>query len=53
MLTGNSFVNAAQHATPEEVVFSVIPTDAPVDWPDNNHVIYVYCRSMPVPRLYK
>jgi hypothetical protein len=33
-------------------VFSVNPTDAPIDWLDGDHVIYVYCRSMYVPRLY-
>jgi hypothetical protein len=44
----------AQHATTEEVVFSVDPTDVPIDWLDSDHVIYcVYCKSMSVPRLYK
>jgi hypothetical protein len=33
-------------------VFSVDPTDAPIDWLDSDHVICVYCRSMSVPRLY-
>jgi hypothetical protein len=46
---GNSSVNA----TIEEAVFSVDPTDAPIDWLDTDHVICVYCRSMSVPRLYK
>jgi hypothetical protein len=27
---GNSFVNTVQHATIEEAVFSVDPTDAPI-----------------------
>jgi hypothetical protein len=29
---GNSSVNTVQHATIEEAVFSVDPTDAPIDW---------------------
>jgi hypothetical protein len=49
----NSSVNTVQHATIEEAVFSVDPTDAPIDWLDSDHVIYVYCRSMSVLRLYK
>jgi hypothetical protein len=51
-LPGNSFVNTVQHATIEEAVFSVDPTDAPIDWLDSDHVICVYYRSMSVPRLY-
>jgi hypothetical protein len=50
---GNSSVKMVHHATIEEAVFSVGPTDAPLYWLDSDHVIYVYCRSMPVPRLYK
>jgi hypothetical protein len=42
-LPGNSSVNTIQHATIEEAVFSVVPTDAPVDWLDRDHVIYVSC----------
>jgi hypothetical protein len=38
-LPGNSSVNTAQHETIEEAVFSVHPTDAPVDWLDSDHVI--------------
>jgi hypothetical protein len=38
-------------ATIEEAVFSVDPTDAPIDWLDSDPVICVYCRSMSVPRL--
>jgi hypothetical protein len=34
-------------------VFSVDPKDAPIDWLDTDHVIYVYCRPMTIPRLYK
>jgi hypothetical protein len=34
-------------------VFSVDPSDEPIDWLDSDHVIYVYCRSMSVPRLQK
>jgi hypothetical protein len=52
-LPGNSSVNTVQHATIEEAVFSVDPTDAPIDWLDSDHVICAYCRSMSVPRLYK
>jgi hypothetical protein len=50
---GNSSVNMVQHATIEEAVFSVDPTDASIDWLDSDQVICVYCRSMSVPRLYK
>jgi hypothetical protein len=49
-LPGNSSVNTLQH-TIEEAVFSVHPTDAPVDWLDSDHVICVYCKYMSVPRL--
>jgi hypothetical protein len=52
-LPGNSSVNTIQHATMEEAVFSVDPTDASIDWLDSVHVISVYCRSMIVLRLYK
>jgi hypothetical protein len=27
-------------------VFSVDPTDSPIDWLDSDHVICVYCRSV-------
>jgi hypothetical protein len=50
--TGNSSVNTVQHATTEEVVISVDPTDAPIDLLDSDHVKCVYCRSISVPRLY-
>jgi hypothetical protein len=46
-LPGNSSVNTVQHATIEEVVFSVYPTDAPIYWLDSDHVI-----CMSVQRLY-
>jgi hypothetical protein len=49
-LPGNTSVNKVQHATMKEAVFSVDPTDAPVDWLDSDHVICVYCKSMSVPR---
>jgi hypothetical protein len=52
-LSGNSSVNTVQHATIEEVVFSVDPTDAPIDWLDSDHVICVYGRFMSVLELYK
>jgi hypothetical protein len=52
-LPGNSSVNMVQHATIEEAVFSVDPTDAPIDWPVSDHVICVYCRSVSVPWLCK
>jgi hypothetical protein len=51
-LPDNSSVNTVQHATIEEAVFSVDPTDASIDWLNSDHVICVYCRSMSVPRLY-
>jgi hypothetical protein len=38
-LPGNSSVNTVQHATIEEAVFSVDPTDAPIDWLDSDHVM--------------
>jgi hypothetical protein len=38
-LPSNSSVNMVQHETTEEAVFCVDPTDAPVDWLDNDHVI--------------
>jgi hypothetical protein len=44
-----SSVNMVQHTTKEEAVFSVEPNDAPIDWMDSDHVIYVSCRSMSVP----
>jgi hypothetical protein len=37
----NSSLNTVQHATIEEAVSSVDPTDAPVDWQDSDHVICV------------
>jgi hypothetical protein len=46
-LPGNSPVNTVQHATVEETVFSVDPTDAPTDWLDSDHVmclLYVHVR---------
>jgi hypothetical protein len=52
-LPGNSSVITVQHATIEESMFSVDPTDAPIDWLDSDHVICVYCRSKSVPQLYK
>jgi hypothetical protein len=52
-LPGNSSVKTVQHAAIKECVFSVNPTDAPVDSLDSDHVICVYGRSMSVPRLCK
>jgi hypothetical protein len=46
-LPGSSSVNTVQHATKGEAVFSIDPTDAPIDWLES-----VYRRSMSVPRLY-
>jgi hypothetical protein len=40
-LPGNSSVNTVQHATIEEAVFSVDPTDVPMDWLDNDHVVFI------------
>jgi hypothetical protein len=51
-LPGNSSVNAVQHAIKEKVVFSVDPTDVPIDWLDSDHMICIYCKSLSVPRLY-
>jgi hypothetical protein len=51
-LPGNGSVNTVQQAKIEETVFSVDPTDAPIAWLGSDQVIYVYCRSMSVPRLY-
>jgi hypothetical protein len=51
-LPGNRCVNMVQHATIEEAVFSVYPTDAPIHRLDSDHVICVYCRSLSVPQLY-
>jgi hypothetical protein len=51
-LPGNCSENTIQHATIEEAVFSVYPTDAPIDWLDSDHVIYGCCRAMSFPRLY-
>jgi hypothetical protein len=48
VLSGNSSVNMVQHTAIEVAVFSVDPTDVPVDWLDSNHVICVYFRSMSV-----
>jgi hypothetical protein len=53
VLPGNSSVNMVQHATIEEVAFSVDVTNTPIDWLDSDHMICVYSRSMSVPRLYK
>jgi hypothetical protein len=38
-LLGNSSVNMVQHATIEEAVFSVDPTDTPIDWLDSDHMM--------------
>jgi hypothetical protein len=53
VLPGNSPVNTVQCATIEEAVFSVDPTNVPVDWLDSDHVKCVYCGSMSVTRPYK
>jgi hypothetical protein len=52
-LPGNSSVNTVQRATIGEAVFSVDRSDAPIDWLDSHHVVWVYCKSLSVPRLYK
>jgi hypothetical protein len=53
-LPGNSSVNTVQHGKirVDEAAFSADPTEAPIDSLDSDHVIYVYCSSMSVPRLY-
>jgi hypothetical protein len=38
-LPGNRSVNTVEHATIEEAVFSVDPTDKPIDWLDRDHVM--------------
>jgi hypothetical protein len=53
MLPGNSSLNMVQHATIEEAVFSVDPTNVQIHWLDCDHMICVHCRSMSIPRLYK
>jgi hypothetical protein len=53
VLPGNSSVKTVHHATIEEAVSSVDPTDSPIDWQESDHMICVYCKSMSVPRLYK
>jgi hypothetical protein len=52
-LPGKSSVYTVQHATITEAVFSVYPTDGPIDWLDSNHVMCVHCRFMSVLWLYK
>jgi hypothetical protein len=36
-----------QHATIYEAVFSVDPTDKPIDWLESDHVICVFCDACP------
>jgi hypothetical protein len=43
-LPGNSSVNTVKHATIKEAVFSVDPTDSPIDCLESDHVVCVYCR---------
>jgi hypothetical protein len=38
-LPGNTSVKTVQQAKMEEAVFSVDPTDAPIDWLDSDHVM--------------
>jgi hypothetical protein len=38
-LPGNSSVNTVQQTTIEEAVFSIDPTDAPIDWLDSDHMM--------------
>lgn len=52
-VANNSSVNEVQHTTIEEAVFTVDPTDTPVDWMYSDHMICVYCSSMSGPRLFK
>jgi hypothetical protein len=52
VLPGNSSVNTVQRIAIEDSVFSVGPTNMPIDWLDSDHVICVYCRTMSFPRLY-
>jgi hypothetical protein len=38
-VAGNNSINTIQHAAIEEAVFSVDPSDAPIDWLDSGHVM--------------
>jgi hypothetical protein len=38
-LSGNGSVNTVQHTTIEEAVFSIDPTDEPIDWLERDYVI--------------
>jgi hypothetical protein len=40
-------IKTVQHATVEEVMFSVDPTDAPIHWLDSDHMIGVSCDACP------
>jgi hypothetical protein len=46
-LPGNSSVNTVQHAKIEEALFSVDPTNTPVNWMDSDHVTCVPCDACP------
>jgi hypothetical protein len=46
-LPGNSSVNTVQHTPIEEAVFSVDPTDAPIEWLNRDHMICVSCYACP------
>jgi hypothetical protein len=37
-LPGNSSLKTVQHVTIEKAVFSVGPTEAPIDWLDSDHL---------------
>jgi hypothetical protein len=47
-LPGMNSVNTAQHATIVEAVFTIDPTDPPVDWLNSNYVICIYYQSMSI-----
>jgi hypothetical protein len=45
-LPGNSSVITVQQARVEKAVFSLDPTDVPIDWLDRDHVICVYLGNL-------
>jgi hypothetical protein len=52
-LPGNSTVNTAKRATIEEAVFSVRPTDAPIDWLDSDQVMCLLFAHVRSSAIYK
>jgi hypothetical protein len=46
-LLDSSSVNTVQHATVKGAVFSVDPTEGPIDWLDSGYVTCVSCDACP------